>query len=143
MAIIRWDPFREMDRILEEPFTLTPIKSEISMDLSVDVYEEKGNIIAEMNIAGMKPEEIDITVGDNYLKVTGRREEKKEEKEKNYYYKEIRRGSFERSVRLPVKVREDEAKATYDDGVLKIVIPKEEKGKERKKIQVEPKKEKK
>ncbi len=140
MAIMKWDPFREIDRIFEEPFALTPIKTDISMDLSVDVYEEKGNIIAEMNIAGMKPEDIDITVGDNYLRVTGNREEKKEEKEKNYYYKEIRRGSFQRSVSLPAKVKEDEAKASYEDGVLKITIPKEEKEKERKKVRIEKKK---
>jgi len=67
-------------------------------------------------------------------------DEQKEEKEKNYWRKEIRKGSFERAVRLPVAVKEDEVEATYEKGILKIVMPKiETKSKSKIKIQVKGK----
>jgi len=60
------------------------------------------------------------------LKVSGKMEEKKEEKEKGYWRKEIRKGSFERMVRLPVAVKESAVEASYENGVLKITMPKAE-----------------
>ena len=56
--------------------------------------------------------------------MSGKIDEKKEEKEKDYWRKEIRKGSFERMMRLPVAVKEDAIEATYDKGVLKVVMPK-------------------
>ena len=74
-----------------------------------------------MHVAGMI-EKLDVTVEDNYLRVVGCKEEAKEDKSKSYYYKEIRRGSFESGQHRP---KEQNAKATYENGVLKVVIPKE------------------
>jgi HSP20 family protein len=140
MAIVKWDPFKGLDRLFEEDFSLTPFRGNVPSDLSVDVYEDGNNVVAEMHIAGMDPKKLDITVEDNYLRVIGSKEELKEDKHKNYYYREIQRGSFERTIRLPATVKEDDAKASYEDGVLKIVIPKEEAEKKHKKIEVEVKK---
>lgn len=140
MAIVKWDPFQGLDRIFEEDFPLMSLRGgNYPSDLSVDVYEKKGDVIAEMHVAGMDPEKLDVTVEDNYLRVAGQKKEEKEEKDKNYYYKEIQRGSFERTVRLPANVKSDEAKATYDDGVLKIVVPKEKPEKKSKKVKIEVK----
>jgi len=137
MAIVKWDPFRGIDRVFEEDFPLTILKNTVPSDLSVDVYEENNNVVAEMHVAGMKPENIDVSVEDSLLRVSGKKEETKEEKEKNYYHKEIQRGSFERAIKLPMRVKESEAKATYEDGILKVVIPKEDAEKKRKKIAIE------
>lgn len=137
MAIVKWDPFQGLERIFEGDFPLTSLRASYPSDLSVDVYEEGGDIVAEMHIADMDPESMDITVEDNLLRVVGRKNEEKEENKKNYYYKEIQRGSFERTIRLPGNVKAEDAKAGYDDGVLKIVIPKEEPESKKKKIDVE------
>ncbi|OGZ41748.1 MAG: hypothetical protein A3C80_02955 [Candidatus Ryanbacteria bacterium RIFCSPHIGHO2_02_FULL_45_43] len=125
MAIIPWDPFRDMDRFFDESFSLIPM-TKLGLNLAVDVYEEGKNIVAEMQLPGIDPEKVNISVEDGYLVVSGSREEEKEKKEKHYYSKEIRRGSFERAVRLPSAVVADKAEATYENGVLKVTVPKKE-----------------
>jgi len=92
----------------------------------MDVKETDKEVIAEVELPGFDPEKVEVSVEDGILRVSGKMDEKKEEKEKGYWKKEIRRGSFERMVRLPVAVKETAVEATYDKGVLKIVMPKAE-----------------
>ncbi len=122
MALIIWEPFGDIDRFFEDLPSLAFPK--MGWDLAVDVYEKDNNVIAEMNLPGIDPEKIDISVEDNYLRVTGSREESKEEKQKHYYSKEIRRGSFERMVRLPATVQKSKVTAEYKNGGLTITLPK-------------------
>lgn len=97
----------------------------------MDVYETDKEVIAEVNLPGIDPEKVDVSVKNQVLTVSGRTEEKKEEKEKGYWRREIRKGSFERMVRLPNPVKEDIVEANYEKGVLKIVMPKAEIKKEK------------
>ena len=121
MAIIKWEPFGELDRF----FDGFPAPGLGHMgDMAVDVYEDGGNVIAEMNIPGIQPEHVDVTVEGNYLRICGKREEEKEKKTKQFYSKEIHRGSFERALRLPCPVNEGKVTAEYKDGVLKVLLPK-------------------
>ena len=76
-----------------------------------------------MSLPGVEASEIDISIEDDLLTVSGSREEEVESKEKDYYSKEIRRGSFARTVRLPKMVKADKAEASYEEGLLKIKIP--------------------
>ena len=92
--------------------------------MAVDLYEDGNNIIAEMSLPGVDAEKVDVTVEGNYLRVAGSREEETETKEKQFYSKEIRRGSFERAVRLPEPVQEQGVEAEYENGVLKVTLPK-------------------
>lgn len=131
MAIIKWDPFRELDRFFEED-VFAPVFAKITSDLAVDVYEEDNNIVAEMQIPGVEPKNLNVEIEDNYLKVSGSREEEKEEKKKSYYRKEIKKGAFERVILLPSEVVGDKAEAEYKDGVLKIKIPKAKEAKVKK-----------
>ncbi len=128
MAMVRWEPFKEMEKWFEEEFPIIPMFAapRMGLDLAVDVFEEKDNVIAEMNLPGVNPEKIEISFHDGLLKITGSREEEKESKEKNFYCKEIKRGVFERLVRLPVEVKTEKADAQYKKGVLRIVMPKKE-----------------
>lgn len=111
MQLISWEPFRGLERMFEE-------------DLAVDVYEEGNTVVAEMALPGIDPDQLNVSVQEGYLRVSGSREELKEEKKKNYYRKEIKRGSFERLAHLPVEVQAEKAVATYKDGVLKVAFPK-------------------
>lgn len=122
MAIIKWEPFNELDRLFEErPYiSLFP---KLGFDLAVDLYEEKGNVIAKMNLPGVKAEELDIVVDEGTLSVAGFREEEMETDKKDYYSKEIRRGSFSRSVKLPKEVDPTKVEAEYADGILKVTMP--------------------
>ncbi len=101
-------------------FALTPW---IKTDFAVDVYEEKGNVIAEMNLPGMKQEDIEVTFQNGDLKITAKRVEEKETKERDFFYKEIKRGAYERLIALPSKVKRDKTEAHYVNGVLKVVMP--------------------
>ncbi len=120
MALIRWESFGDIDRFFED----FPAFPKQGIDLAVDVYEKNNNVIAEMNLPGIDPDKIEVSVEDNYLRVSGSREESTEEKKKHYYSKEIRRGSFERVVRLPAEVQKDKAVAEYKNGELIITLPK-------------------
>jgi len=137
MAIIPWKPFGDVDRFFENDDWM-PLVSEISKPV-MDLYETDSEIVAEVNAPGVKPEDIEVSVEHGVLRVSGKTEEEKEEKEKDYWRKEIRKGSFERAIRLPAPVDEEKIDATYDDGVLRVVMPKVAQEVSRKKIEVKKK----
>lgn len=125
MALIKWTPFEEFDRFFEDEFVpMIPTMKMREFRPEVDIYQDNDNVVVEMPLAGVDPKKIDISVEDNVLTVKGSVDEKKEVKEKNFYRKEIRRGTFERSLTLPVEVKGEKAQAELEGGMLKIVLPK-------------------
>lgn len=130
--LMYWSPFRDMDKFFEESW------NDLAFSPKVDVYEKGDEVVVEMPITRIKEEDVDISIEDNVLTVSGESREKEEEEKKNYYRKEVREGSFSRSVLLPKGIKEDEAKARYDGGILKITIPKKEETRpNKKKIEIE------
>ena len=121
MKLINWEPINEMDRWFEDfPVVSLP---KFGWDMAIDLYEEKDNIIAKMNLPGIDPEKVNVSVENDILRVSGSREEEKEQKEKHYYSKEIRHGSFERAIRLPKGVDNKKIDAEYKNGILHITMP--------------------
>lgn len=127
MELIKWEPMSEFERFFDNRFfpaiSFPSISSKFGWDLAVDLYEEKGNVVAKMTLPGIDPEGLDISVEGDFLRISGRREEETETKEKDYYSKEIRRGSFSRTVGLPRSVDASKVAAEYTDGVLKVMMP--------------------
>lgn len=121
MAMIRWRPLADIDKFLED---VTLQQNQAGRDLATDVYEENGNIIVEMHVAGINPDKVDISVEGDHLRVSGSREEELETEDRDYYAKEIRRGSFERIIHLSAPVNQKETRAEITEGVLKITLPK-------------------
>lgn len=129
MALVRWSPFREPDDFFdEEDWDMVPslFPKESFQGPAVDVYEEGDDVIAEAELPNVDPQNVDISIEDDILDLTGTYEQESEEKDKQYYKREIRRGKFSRQFGLPQSVKAEEAKASYDDGVLEIRMPKEE-----------------
>lgn len=91
---------------------------------AVDIYQDKNNLYVEISLGGVKPEDVEISIEDNVLTVSGKSQEKIESKEKDYFRKEIKTGSFRRVIKLPVSVKENQAMAESFRGLLKITIPK-------------------
>ena len=91
---------------------------------AIDIYQDKNNLYVEISLIGIKPEDVKISIEDNILMIEGKTEEKKQVKEQDYLRKEIRKGSFRRSIKLPVEVKDNKAKAESIGGILKITIPK-------------------
>ncbi len=98
--------------------------------LSIDVYQTDKDIIVKSTIAGVKSEDIDISINNDMLTIRGRREMNEEVKEENYLYKECYWGSFSRSVILPVEIEEDKIEALLENGVLTIILPKSKSSKQ-------------
>lgn len=124
--LVHWDPFHDLMRSWDDDLISG------SFAPAVDVYQDKDNVIVELDAPGIEADKIDISVENDVLTVCGSREEKKEVKKEDYYRKEVRSGSFSRSVILPMQVKGDAAEATFKKGVLKIVLPKAEEVKPKK-----------
>lgn len=127
MSLIKWTPFLsefdDMDKVMES--MLPAVRgNQFGYTPAVDMYEDKDNIIIETQLGGIDSEKVDISIENNVLSIKGESEKKSEVEDKNYYRKEIRRGSFYRSIPLPTKVDGDKATAVNEDGILKITIPK-------------------
>jgi len=119
--LIQWKPLSELDDFFSDNHR--SIFPALQSDLAVDVYEENGSIIAKLSLPGIEKTEVTIAIDGDLLHVSGSREEESMIDNKNYYSKEIRRGSFARSVRLPKLVDADKSVANYDGGLLTITMP--------------------
>ena len=120
------DWFREeWPEIWEWPEKWLPSLPKVSLMRTprVDVYKEGNNVVAEIELPGVDPKDINLEVKEDMLQVEAKSEEKKEEKKKGYYRKELNRGYYQRVIPLPVEVKAKQAKATYEKGVLKVVVP--------------------
>ena len=95
--------------------------------LAIDVYQTDDEVIIKAPIAGVKPEDLEISLTDEALTVKGERKEQAEIQRENYLCQECYWGSFARTYILPVAVTSDKAEATLKHGILTIKIPKQEK----------------
>jgi len=140
-------PFHDMERWFDDffrrpfgtswwPRLRTPELEEFSP--TIDIFTEKDDVIVKAELPGMKREDIDVSITDHTMRISG--EKKREEKieKKDYYWEESSYGSFVRSFQLPAEVQTDKASARFNDGVLEIKIPKTEEAKKKeKKVAVE------
>jgi len=100
--------------------------------LTIDVYQTPSEIVIKSTVAGVKPEDIDISFTNDMITVRGRRKKEEEITTEDYYYQELYWGAFSRSVILPVEVDVDKAKAEIKNGILTVRLPKSEKIKTKK-----------
>ncbi len=129
MAIIRWDPFREMTQVQNQFNRLVDQVwngRQESWLPAVDVFDKKDAVILKAELAGMNPDDIEIEVEDNVLTIKGERKFEEKVEDERYYRVERRFGSFQRSLALPQGVRADEIQAGYEDGILTVTVPKAE-----------------
>ena len=95
--------------------------------LSVDVYQDKDNIIVKSTIAGVEPEDVDVSFDNDMLTIRGQRKKDLTVDEENYFYQECYWGNFSRSIILPVDVKTDKINANIKNGILTITLPKTKK----------------
>lgn len=122
MQMVRFDPFgmlREWDRMLEtdtaaEPRAWAP---------RIDAFDRDGALVIRVEVPGVNADDIDITVENGKLEISGSRSLLTETDEGGYHRKEILEGSFKRSLFLPDTADVEEVSATSQEGILEIVIP--------------------
>ena len=141
MTITRYDPFRDLRSLQEEVNRLFTGNMARTFDEegiargawspSVDIYENKDQIVLEAELPGMKREDFDVSVENNVITLRGERHFEKKEESDNYHRVERAYGSFTRSFTLPNTVTAEGAAADYANGVLRVSLPKREETKAR------------
>ncbi len=92
--------------------------------LTVDMYQSPDTIVIKAIVAGVRPEDLDISITRDMVTIKGRREESREVEDDNYFYRELYWGSFSRTILLPQEVEVEEAEAIEKHGMLIIKLPK-------------------
>ena len=133
--IIRWNPFREMvslrdamDRMFEDAM-IGPEwewRPATSWQLSLDVVESDDEYVVKASVPGINPDDLEITLSGRTLTIRGETKEETESEEGKYHLRERRYGSFSRSMSLPTEVNEKDVEASYEAGVLTLILPKTE-----------------
>src|SRR5215467_5992948 len=121
--ITRIDPFRELASFFEN-FAVGSGKDQLaagSFAPAVDVYEDEHNLVLKLEVPGVNEEDLNVSVENDTLTVSG---ERKLEKEENFHRIERRYGSFTRTFRLPNTVDPEKVEAGYDKGILKVTLAK-------------------
>ena len=134
MAIVRWEPFRdllttqkEFDRLFKEAFSPMHGETEVSTRSwapPVDIYETEDAIVLKAELPGVEAKDVEVRVEDNNLYLKGERKF-----EQNYHRVERSYGSFARSFSLPNSISAEKVKAEYKDGLLTLTMPKREEAK--------------
>lgn len=128
----------EIDRLFEEPLAGLAHSSQLlsGWTPALDMHEDKDNIVVKVELPGMKKQDIDISLHNGSLSISGERRKEKQFENAEVYRAERFEGRFQRTVTLPSPVAADKVKANYQDGLLTITLPKTEEAK-RKQIDVQ------
>ena len=137
MAIVRWNPWNDlfdlhsqMDQLFStvqgDAARATNGGSEF-INLPVDIRQTDSEFVIEASVPGFKPEQVEVTFEDGTLTIKGQRSSESEEKKGEYVRRERRHASVYRRVGLPAEVRADEISASFDNGVLRITVPRAQK----------------
>jgi HSP20 family protein len=141
--IVRRDPFGDlgstMDRLFEEgfsrPWRLLRGGVDETRSFPVEVSETEHEIEVSASLPGVSPDDIDVTVHDDVLMIKAEHRREAEDKQKNYYRRELEYGMMQRAISLPARIEAERAEATYENGMLKLRLPKAE-SERRKQIKV-------
>lgn len=95
--------------------------------LSVDVYQTEDSVVIQSTVAGVRVEDLDISVNNDMVTIRGIRRRDEEVKPENYFYQECYWGGFSRSIILPFDVKTEKVSATLKNGILTVILPKAEK----------------
>lgn len=136
MALVRWDPWQEMlafqreaqemfRRVLGEGWGARSSALRTVWTPAIEMFERDGDLVVQAELPGIDPEkDVEISVTDNVLTIRGERHREERDEGNGYYRSEALYGRFERQVLLPETVKVDDIRASYDKGVLEVVVPK-------------------
>jgi len=122
-ALLRYDPFsvaRDFDRFFED----LGAPSDRPWIPRVDVFDREDKLVVRTELPGLRSEDIEVTLENSELVISGSRSFEKEEEGKGYHRREIAQGDFRRTIYLPDEYDADKVSAEYHDGILEISVPK-------------------
>lgn len=136
--------FEEMenyfDRFFRQPFSMMARPAWHGFDFprlddvspSVDIFEEKGDMVIKAEMPGIKKEDVNVSITDSMVTISGQKKQEEKVEKKDYHRVERSYGSFCRRFQLPENVNSDKVKASFKDGVLEVRLPKTKAGKKKK-----------
>lgn len=101
-------------------------------ELAIDVYQTKNEIVVQTAVAGVKADDLDVSIENDLVTIAGKRESHEVEEEKNYFFQECYWGAFSREIILPEEVDASRAEAMFKDGILTLRLPKTKRQKTKK-----------
>ncbi|OGY43354.1 MAG: hypothetical protein A2731_00650 [Candidatus Buchananbacteria bacterium RIFCSPHIGHO2_01_FULL_39_8] len=113
-----------INKELQDEIEQNWLSAEEEGELSVDIYQDENNVYVTSTVAGVKPENLEISVNNDLLTIRGFRQHGREIDQREYFLQECFWGRFSRSIILPVEVATDRISAELEDGVLTIILPK-------------------
>jgi HSP20 family protein len=121
----------EIDRLFQEPLAEFARTSHLlsGWTPALDLHEDKDNFVVKAEVPGMKKEDIEVTLHDGALSISGERKRDEKFEDAQVYRSERFVGRFQRTINLPAAVAADKIKAQYKDGVLTVTLPKTEEAK--------------
>lgn len=139
MAIVRWEPFRDLlttqdrfNRLFNDHFANAFGGDQLNAKgwtPAVDIYETDQNLVIKAELPGIDPKDLEVRVEDGTLYLKGERKYEREVKEESYHRVERSYGSFARTFSLPRTINTEDIKADYKDGILTLTMPKREEAK--------------
>ena len=141
-----YDPYHEMNRFLDEMMggTAGPAHksgrqqgADTEWAPALDALTKDSDLVIRAELPGVKPEDVDISLHDNVLTISGERRDEQDEERGGYHIRERRYGSFRRSVALPEGIDESKISARYEDGVLEVTVQGAAVAREPKRIQIQ------
>ena len=136
MAVARWNPWNDLfdlhnqvDQLfssLAEPSRSNGVGGDV-VNLPVDIRQTDGEFVIEASVPGFKPDQVELTFDDGVLTIKGERSNETEQREGQYVRRERRQASVYRQIGLPAEVRADEISAAFENGVLRISVPRAQK----------------
>ncbi len=123
------NPFAAIDRVFDDVFrdVMPAFNTGFNPNaMRVNIAEDEKNIYIEAELAGLKKEDVKVSIEDNVLTIRGERKQETEEKKKNYHRVERVYGSFSRAFTLGENIDQDNIEAKYENGVLHLTLPKVE-----------------
>jgi HSP20 family protein len=152
-TMMRWDPFQDLRSAQDEMTQMSPMLAHAlglharqqgndramttAWTPALDISERKDAYLVTVELPGLKPEDLDITMEDGLLTIQGERKFTQESSEQQFHRVERRYGAFRRAITLPAHVTAEGIQASFEDGVLQILVPKAEEAKP-KRVQVRP-----
>jgi HSP20 family protein len=120
-----------MDRLFEDSFVRPRSGDASEPGMPLDVYTTPDALVVEAALPGVKPEDVEISLLGDQLTLSATTQSQRDSEDNGYLVREVRRGSFSRSLTLPQNVKGEAANATFENGILRLSIPKAEEAKPR------------
>jgi HSP20 family protein len=140
MAMVKWDPMRELKVMQEQMNRMLEMSRERGIENfiesggwepPIDIYEDPGEVVVKVDLPGLDQGDIQVHIEDDVLIIQGERKPDPEERKQSYHRMERPYGSFRRTFSLPVTIDQDHVAASCEKGVLTIVLPKKGEAKSR------------